>query len=277
MALQHSFQPQTNGDYWCCFHDRQRGIKKVSENVAKINLTWLSVQAWSETKTGGHCRWVHAHLGQIQEFKTLFCILWCLVFQPVHCCSPAAGLKGIPNSLLMPICGSLDHRAQPVAWKKLNTGRLTTNQLLTLGWITWGALCLNPGKSEKEVPNSTRPFPNVFQKIFLMCHSPVSGERALCVWWVLLSLESCVTTTSNKVINCFQEWRRYCFTGATRAEQWAWWAGECQEWGSVGHREGMVSKEGWLEMKSLLKYLWVWDLASWAWDSCTLTAEPRVY
>lgn len=165
MALQHSSQPQTNGDYWCCFHDRQCGIKKVRENVAKMNLTWLSVQAWSGTKTGGHCLWVHAHLGQIQELKTLFCILWCLVFQPVQCCSPAAGLKGIPNSLLMPICGCLDQQEQNLLLgKKLNTDGLTTDQLLTLGWITWGALCLNPGRSKREVPNSTRSFLNVFQR-----------------------------------------------------------------------------------------------------------------
>lgn len=38
MALQHSSQPQTNGDYWCCYHGGQHGIKKVRE----INI--LSVQ-----------------------------------------------------------------------------------------------------------------------------------------------------------------------------------------------------------------------------------------
>lgn len=35
VALQLCSQPQTDGDYWFCCHDGQRGIKKVRENVQR--------------------------------------------------------------------------------------------------------------------------------------------------------------------------------------------------------------------------------------------------
>lgn len=54
MALQHSSQPQTDGDYWCGYDDRQRGIKKVRENVAKMNLTCFQFRPkWEWDKERG--------------------------------------------------------------------------------------------------------------------------------------------------------------------------------------------------------------------------------
>lgn len=139
MALQHSSQPQTNGDYRCCYHDRQRGIKKVRENVVKRNLTCFQFRPNLErNKKRGHCLWAHAHLGQIQELKTLSCRLQCLVLQSVQYCSPAANLKGIPSFWVMLIHGWLDqHQQDLLLGKRFECcGGLIADQLLTLGWIT---------------------------------------------------------------------------------------------------------------------------------------------
>lgn len=65
---------------------------------------------------------------------------------------------------------------------------------------------------------------------------------------------------NSKVINCLQEWRRWCFTGETRAEQWAWWAGEYQEWGSVDTGGIWSARRG--DWKCSLNWstVWVWEL-----------------
>lgn len=57
-------------------------------------------------------------------------------------------------------------------------------------------LCVWVQGSLKEKKSQTPPgvFLMCSKEIFLMCNSLISGERTLCVWWVLLSLESCVTT-----------------------------------------------------------------------------------
>lgn len=72
-------------------------------------------------------------LGKSRNLKLSSACCGVLIFQPVQCCSPAAGLKGIPNSLLVPVCDPLTTPHDLLLGKKLNTGGLTTDQLLTLG------------------------------------------------------------------------------------------------------------------------------------------------